>query len=317
QEQLGEIVGVSNKTISRWETGAFSPGLDQIVFLADYYQVGVNEILAGKRIGEESVREESESNVRSIAAEQAQWKKRLVKGTGLTLIVAALCFLSAVLGIFFYARYTALYPVGLSEDGAYEKTVAEEIVLLPGAVGGETYVSATTGRTIRFALPEGFQKAEGEDNLYVGQSSSFLAFLSYKADDQDDGSLRKELYAQGYTHLLDRILFAYRYDLTKVSVFSGDDEIEMAAGVRRLRDGWLLPNEKRDGAYVLDDVVYPLTGNLSGFAAYYPLQGGDALWSVYLQDGEYFWVVNLHSAAGIGKDLDALCVWLGSVEIGD
>lgn len=57
QEQLAEQLNVSNKSVSRWETGTNMPDLDIIIILAEYYDVDVGELLAGERKTEE-VKEE-------------------------------------------------------------------------------------------------------------------------------------------------------------------------------------------------------------------------------------------------------------------
>lgn len=49
QEQLAEILGVSGRTISRWETGTNLPDLSILVQISEYYNVEIKEILNGKR----------------------------------------------------------------------------------------------------------------------------------------------------------------------------------------------------------------------------------------------------------------------------
>ena len=52
QEQLAEIFNVSNRTVSRWETGNNLPDLSLLVELADFYQVDMREIIDGERKSE-------------------------------------------------------------------------------------------------------------------------------------------------------------------------------------------------------------------------------------------------------------------------
>ena len=49
QEQLAEILGVSGRTVSRWETGRNLPDLSILVQISEYYQVDIKEILNGER----------------------------------------------------------------------------------------------------------------------------------------------------------------------------------------------------------------------------------------------------------------------------
>jgi len=50
QEELGERVGVTNKTISKWENGNYMPPIDILMLLSEIYGVSINDIIAGKRL---------------------------------------------------------------------------------------------------------------------------------------------------------------------------------------------------------------------------------------------------------------------------
>ena len=63
QEQLGERIGVSNKTISRWETGNYMPPVDCLNILSGIYDISINEILAGKRASGEVFTKIAEQNI--------------------------------------------------------------------------------------------------------------------------------------------------------------------------------------------------------------------------------------------------------------
>ena len=53
QEQLGEQIGVTNKTVSRWETGVYMPPADALMKMSELFGVTVNELLSGKRLSEQ------------------------------------------------------------------------------------------------------------------------------------------------------------------------------------------------------------------------------------------------------------------------
>ena len=42
QEQLGERIGVTNKTVSRWKTGNHMPPVECLELLSDIYQISIN-----------------------------------------------------------------------------------------------------------------------------------------------------------------------------------------------------------------------------------------------------------------------------------
>lgn len=52
QEALAEILHVSNRTVSRWETGSNMPDISLLVELAEFYQVSITEIIDGERKSE-------------------------------------------------------------------------------------------------------------------------------------------------------------------------------------------------------------------------------------------------------------------------
>lgn len=49
QEQLGEKIGVTNKTVSRWERGVYLPPPDALLSLSQIFNVSIDEILSGRR----------------------------------------------------------------------------------------------------------------------------------------------------------------------------------------------------------------------------------------------------------------------------
>lgn len=63
QQALGEKLGVTNKTISRWENGVYMPDIEMLQLLGKEFGVSMNEILAGERIPEECFKERAEENL--------------------------------------------------------------------------------------------------------------------------------------------------------------------------------------------------------------------------------------------------------------
>lgn len=49
QEQFAEIIGVSNRSVSRWENGVNMPDFDLLMQIAEYFDVHIEEILDGER----------------------------------------------------------------------------------------------------------------------------------------------------------------------------------------------------------------------------------------------------------------------------
>lgn len=69
QEQLGERLGISNKTVSRWENGNYMPSVDMLMELSEFYGVSINEILSGRRLSGGEIRPAAEENLKSALEE--------------------------------------------------------------------------------------------------------------------------------------------------------------------------------------------------------------------------------------------------------
>ena len=49
QEQLAEQLGISGRTVSRWETGSNMPDISLLVEIAEFYNISVTELIDGER----------------------------------------------------------------------------------------------------------------------------------------------------------------------------------------------------------------------------------------------------------------------------
>lgn len=71
QEALGRKLGVTNKTVSRWENGNYMPDIELLVPLGEVLGITVNELLAGERLSGERFREKADENIVTMARETA------------------------------------------------------------------------------------------------------------------------------------------------------------------------------------------------------------------------------------------------------
>lgn len=53
QEQLAEQLGVSNRSVSRWENGINMPDISILVEISEFFEVGILELIEGERKQEE------------------------------------------------------------------------------------------------------------------------------------------------------------------------------------------------------------------------------------------------------------------------
>lgn len=84
QAQLGERLGVTDKTISRWETGVYLPPAEMLLALSSLYGVTINELLAAGRIAPEHFAEKAEETLLKVLKDspfhfqeqQAYWQQK-------------------------------------------------------------------------------------------------------------------------------------------------------------------------------------------------------------------------------------------------
>ena len=77
QEQLGEKIGVSNKTVSRWENGNYLPPVEMLQSLSVLYGITINEILSGERLSVAQYRQKAEENINSALNSSFTLKERI------------------------------------------------------------------------------------------------------------------------------------------------------------------------------------------------------------------------------------------------
>ena len=76
QEQLAEKLGVSNKSISRWENGKTMPDYSILKDLCSILEIDVNEFLSGEKIEKEEIQVHTIENLDSILKEYYKMKKQ-------------------------------------------------------------------------------------------------------------------------------------------------------------------------------------------------------------------------------------------------
>ena len=74
QDQLGEVLHISGKTISRWEPGAYMPPVEMLLALSELYGVSMNELVSGERISPEELPLKAEENLAAAMKDNAAFQ---------------------------------------------------------------------------------------------------------------------------------------------------------------------------------------------------------------------------------------------------
>ena len=108
QEQLGEKIGVTNKTVSRWENGNYMPPVECLTLLSEIYGVSINELVYGQRLDNEKLADAAEDNLKGALElnEQSYRKseKILFIMMALSTVIAILIIIITWVILFFVDR---------------------------------------------------------------------------------------------------------------------------------------------------------------------------------------------------------------------
>lgn len=150
QEQFAEKIGVTRRTVSRWETGNNMPDLDILIELSDFYAVGLREILNGERKSEHMDKEVKDTVLR-VAEYSNEEKLRSAKIVRvyfvlsiIALIINAVMNWMEISGTFWtgflkgatlgWAFFSMILGIGYT-TGRIEKLIALKMRLLGRSVG--------------------------------------------------------------------------------------------------------------------------------------------------------------------------------------
>lgn len=120
QEQLGEKLGVTNKTISRWENGNYMPDIEMLSLLSKEFDVSINELISGERFFEEDFKKAADSNLVTALNNSAFtlkekitfFKKKWLREHIATIVLCIVAWLSIMLWVALNNSYALLGAIG-------------------------------------------------------------------------------------------------------------------------------------------------------------------------------------------------------------
>ncbi len=123
QEQLAEVLLVSGRTVSRWETGTNMPDLSILIQMAEFYDVEIKEILNGERKSE-TMDEKLKETLSKVADYNKLEKEKIAKAGNIAFSLTFLVCAAAIV-------------IQLIATGDLSVVLGETVIIL---VGGIVYI---------------------------------------------------------------------------------------------------------------------------------------------------------------------------------
>ncbi len=102
QRTLAELLGISDKTVSKWETGNGLPEVSLMLPLCEALHISVNELLTGDHVTDADYKKKAEENMMNlIAKEREENKKKMVLSVAIG-IIGLISFLTILLTVVTY-----------------------------------------------------------------------------------------------------------------------------------------------------------------------------------------------------------------------
>lgn len=134
QRQLADTIGISDKTVSKWETGNGLPEVSLMMPLCEILRINVNELLSGERLTDSDYQKKAEENMMDLIKEREESKKKII----LSIIE---CFLTLLSGI------TLILLSAILEMGTWLRVLllAIALVVIAGGIGVAVALDMSAG----------------------------------------------------------------------------------------------------------------------------------------------------------------------------
>ena len=147
QKQLAEKIGMSDKSVSKWERGICLPDVSLYFDLCSLLGMSINEFLAGEDIVHENIEKKSEENIISVVTDSKRKQKSL------KYIICALLILSilttAVIATSLYHGYRPMNFITPMDENSVEM---QTVNLIAGPDGANAYQFTTTDKFARLKI---------------------------------------------------------------------------------------------------------------------------------------------------------------------
>lgn len=142
QQELADKLYISEKTVSKWETGKGMPDVSLMLPLCKILDISVNELLSGQKLDENDYKVKAEENIINLAKDKTKPKTKITICT-----VSCIIILFAAFAMIFIAAYAKLdvWLRILLISSAFAAVIANIAVIVLVAVNTEIYECSKCG----------------------------------------------------------------------------------------------------------------------------------------------------------------------------
>lgn len=97
QAVLSEKLGISDRAVSKWETGKSMPDSGIMLELCELLKINVNELLSGEHITMEDYNAKSEEVILGLKSENEKYAKRLLRSEAYIVVVGVVASLAMII----------------------------------------------------------------------------------------------------------------------------------------------------------------------------------------------------------------------------
>ena len=120
QEQLGEKLGVTNKTISRWENDNYMTDIEMLSLLSKEFDVSINELISGERLLLDDFKKAADNNLVTalnnstftLKEKIAFFKKKWLREHIATIVLCIVVWIGIMLWVALNNSYALLGAIG-------------------------------------------------------------------------------------------------------------------------------------------------------------------------------------------------------------
>ncbi|MCI5910136.1 MAG: helix-turn-helix domain-containing protein [Oscillospiraceae bacterium] len=103
QVKLAEKLGITNRAVSKWETGKSLPDASVMIELCELLGINVNELLTGEKVSEENYKRKAEENMVEMVKKNKKSKAEII----ITLLIIISIVIDSVTGMILSKMFTS------------------------------------------------------------------------------------------------------------------------------------------------------------------------------------------------------------------